>query len=188
MDLQIGKPEDDIGEHLITLYNLALQSPTQNILELGVRGGVSTRVLGLACKVSGRKLYSVDCDLCANASAAMEGLDLKAHWKFAQADDRDLEKVVLSFSQPFPEQFGMIFVDTSHEYEHTKKEIELYSPLVAKSGFLVFHDSYMLGSYHPGVSDPINEFLDSTSQFEVLKIFMNCNGLTILRRKNGATN
>jgi len=56
---------------------------------------------------------------------------------------------------PKEKNLAWVFIDACHCYECVKKDIEHWAPLVAKNGFLVFHDvneklnnSYMRGDYH----------------------------------------
>ena len=55
------------------------------------------------------------------------------------------------------------FIDSLHEYDHTKREIELLLPNLVDNGWFVFDD------YLPepnGIMDAVNEFIDSNTEFE----------------------
>lgn len=166
--------EQDIGEHLETLYGFAFIAPG-NVLELGVRHGLSTAVIGVACHDSGKRLISVDCEPCAGAKDIMRKFGLESEWTFIQSDDRVVN---------LPEkEYGFIFVDTSHEREHTRQEIALFAPMVKPGGYMGFHDTYLNGEYWPGVADPVYEFLDQSEDWKVAHNASNNNGLMILQKE-----
>ena len=52
----------------------------------------------------------------------------------------------------------LVFIDTNHTYEHTKKEIECFFPNLIDNAWLVFHDYH---PDHPGVITAVNEFIDN---------------------------
>src|SRR3954447_26611968 len=118
----IGR-NSDIHDHLGTLFYEAVVAQPRLIVELGTRGGLSTRALLAAADATNAHLLSVDIEDCSGVDVPGP---LKARWTFIQGDDVEFA------DQPF-EQFcarrglpalaDVIFVDTSHEYQHTKAEL-----------------------------------------------------------------
>lgn len=45
----------------------------------------------------------------------------------------------------------MVLLDSNHRYEHVKREIELYSPMVSQGSYLVIEDTGIVLTYAPGV-------------------------------------
>jgi predicted O-methyltransferase YrrM len=137
-----ARASSDIHDHLGTLFHEAVAARPRLIVELGTRGGVSTRALLAAAEAADAHLLSVDIEDCAVELPPR----LKARWTFVRADD-------LAFAgQPFeefcaarklPPAAEVIFVDTSHEYRHTKAEIERWMPRLAPTGVMMFHDTNM---------------------------------------------
>ena len=81
-----------------------------NILEFGVRHGVSTALFLDVCKKNDGFLYSVDVN--------DYSFQFKNHkWKFILAKDDDYEKV----EKEIPREFDIIFLDTIHKANHVEK-------------------------------------------------------------------
>lgn len=200
----VGMHRTDICDHLNLLFFMAVSARPKLMVELGTRGGESTRALLSAAALSNATLLSLDINDCA-------GLDLpyREHWRFIKADD--IEFGTNGF-KPWCAEEGMepnidvLFIDTSHLYDHTKEEIRVWMPLVAEDGVVMFHDSNTRNGVYAradgsfgysenrgrGVIQPIEEFLgrrydenayftDYANGFLVLH-FPHCNGLTVLKK------
>ena len=72
----------------------------------------------------------------------------------------------------------LIFIDTSHTYEHTKIEIEKALPHIIDDGWLVLHD-YGDESYNGQVKAAVNEFLDNQTTYE-LNVYFTPRSLVLL--------
>jgi predicted O-methyltransferase YrrM len=194
----------DISDHLNALFFLAASTRPRLIVELGTRGGESTRALLSAAALSDATLLSVDIADCS-------GLDLpyRERWRFQKVDDI---KFGLEGFKPWCAQEGLepsidvLFIDTSHQYEHTKEEIRVWSPHLSEDGLMIFHDSNTRNGVYAradgtfgysdnrgrGVIQAIEEFLgrryDENAYFtDWVKGFLvlhtpHCNGLTVLKR------
>lgn len=152
----------DIVEHLSLLKYLCYEANARKVLELGVRGGESTRALADTCKDLDAELISVDIEDCSLVT------DFE-RWRFIQADDIELE---------FNEEIDLLFIDTSHTYEHTLAELRKYAPLVRKGGFIALHDTNMFP-----VMEAIEQYLRDNPIGCTFVNLSNCNGLGILEKK-----
>lgn len=184
----------DINEHLPTLCDLAGQC--QHILELGVRGVISSWALvrGLP---EGGTLFMNDISPCddmeiKNIAKSEKNVDIT----FVQGDDLKID---------IPTETDMTFIDTWHVYGHLKRELARYAPITKK--FLVMHDttvdaeegetircrwdaehqSAMTGipvhEIRKGLWPAIEEFLaENVGTWELVKRYTNNNGLTIIKR------
>lgn len=132
----------DINEHLLTLFAEAVAQRPRLMVELGVRGGESTFVLERAAALCDARLVSVDLADCARASSY-------PGWTFVQSDD-------VAFAREFPgwcraraiePAIDFLFLDTSHEREHTRRELEAWLPLLAPAGKAVLHDTNLRRPY-----------------------------------------
>lgn len=130
----------DISDHLPIMFYVCAAAEPVLVVELGTRGGESTRSLLDAASQSGATMLSVDINDC----------DIGDHshrdrWHFEQADDtvfagrfnewcreKNLEPVI-----------DVLFIDTSHEYEHTCRELAAWLPFVAEKGVVMLHDTNM---------------------------------------------
>lgn len=122
------KTPSDIVLHLPMLVELVDELKAETVVELGTRTGVSSIAWLYALEKTGGHLYSVDVD---------DRPDLPEfdHWTFIQGDDCSPRV----YTQ-LPEA-DIVFIDTSHAYKHTLKELNLYRWLVKPGGRIVLHDT-----------------------------------------------
>lgn len=118
----------DIYLHLPRLVDLVTSSNAQHVIELGTRTGVSTIAWLYALERTGGRLTSVDLD-------PAPPIGRYPHWRFIQGDDTSAD--VLRQLTPA----DVVFIDTSHHYEHTALELATYRWLVRPGGCLVLHDT-----------------------------------------------
>lgn len=125
-----------INEHLVTLFIEAISIKPKLIVELGVGGGESTFVLARVAKLCGAKLVSLDIHDRSHVCAYED-------WIFVQKDD-------LEFAQEFESwcaqkgivpKIDILFVDTSHLFQHTLEEINSYFPFLSDNSKAFFHDT-----------------------------------------------
>jgi predicted O-methyltransferase YrrM len=127
----------DIADHLATIFSEAAALNPRLIVELGVRGGESRFVFERVAARCGAHLVSVDVDDCRQVCTQRE------RWHFVQADD-------IEFAANFAEwarQHGIapavdvLFIDTTHLYEHTVEELRAWTPLLSPHCKLILHDT-----------------------------------------------
>jgi hypothetical protein len=198
--------ESDIYEHLPTLCSYA--SKCQRVLELGVRGCVSSWALlyGLlqhssmdvsSSPISQKQLILNDIEPCPidellqYANHCEINVDIQYHWI------NDLE---LSIEEPI----DLVFIDTWHVYGQLKRELQKFGPLTKQ--YIIMHDTEIDGingesircdmdmnlqstesgipveEISRGIQPAINEFLIDHPNWILLEHFQNNNGLTILQR------
>jgi hypothetical protein len=164
--------KSDINEHLPTLYKYSLEC--DHITEMGVRDVVSTWAF---LKGRPKKFICYDINKVSN-------IDIAA--KYAKDSDIEFEfqcKDVLSVSI---EPTDLLFIDTLHQYNQLKKELELHASKVKK--YLIFHDTTTFEYVDErsdsvgGLWPAIEEFLISNSEWVIDFKYTNNNGLTILKR------
>jgi len=134
--------DNDIVDHLPTLAFECKAASPKLIVELGTRGGVSTQALIGCARVNDAVMVSVDIDDCSHVAS-------DAKWSFVRSDD-------LEFAKKFPEwckskgidsKIDFLFIDTSHEYEHTVAEIAVWFPLLSQKCRVAFHDTNLCWVY-----------------------------------------
>ena len=118
----------DIYLHLPRLRALVEVLDAKTVIELGTRSGVSTIAWLYALSQTGGHLWSVDID------EAPRHIHLG--WSFIQGDDMD--PVVFD---RLPAQADIVFIDTSHHYQHTLDELRSYVRKVRPGGVIVCHDT-----------------------------------------------
>lgn len=119
----------DMAPHIATLTRYARDC--EMIVELGVRGGVSTWALLDGLPDTGR-LWSVDIIDCV-VPPRVSG---DPRWTFIVGDDLDPD-----VQSRCPVAVDLVFIDTSHEYEHTVAELAW--ALTLRPSKIVMHDYVM---------------------------------------------
>lgn len=190
----------DISDHLLTLYAEALEVKPRVIVELGTREGESTRALLRVAEHCLGTLVSVDTSDCSHIVSS-------DRWRFVRSDDIEFERNWSDWarSRGLPEEIDFLFVDTSHLYDHTRAEIQVWFPHLSSTAKAAFHDTNLNtvfrrrdGSLGPGwnnqrgVIRAIEEYLgvrvDERRAFSgivrnwLIRHDPACSGLTILRR------
>lgn len=120
----------DIYLHLPRFVALVEELDARHVIELGTRTGVSTVAWLYALARTGGRLTSVDVD-------PQPEIGSFAHWTFVQGDDCD-PAVVSALDDA-----DIVFIDTSHLFEHTARELRIYRHLVRPGGVLVLHDTML---------------------------------------------
>jgi predicted O-methyltransferase YrrM len=194
----------DISDHLGLLFYFTTDANPKLIVELGTRGGDSTRTLLAAASINRATVLSIDIDDCKDIDVPHPDL-----WNFVRSDDiafgaSDFCNWCVSHS--IDPVIDVIFIDTSHEYEHTKNEIDVWSKYLSPDGVMMFHDTNMKVVYgrtdgsisygwdnKRGVIRAIEEFVgrqydensffcDLTDKYSLIH-FPNCNGLTVVKKR-----
>lgn len=119
----------DVQYCMPRLHDAACSRPGTRVLELGVREGYSTSAFLAAAEACGGHVWSADIDAPrVPAHWAASGL-----WTFTRADD-------LTLTWPV-NMFDVLFIDTSHTYEHTLAELCRFVPVVKPGGTVFMHDT-----------------------------------------------
>jgi len=199
-----GIGTSDISDHLSTLFYHALEGSPKLIVELGTRGGESTRILSAAAEIANAQVLSVDINDCSNLN-----MPYPHRWHFVRQNDVAFGRkgfVAWCRQHALEPRADAIFIDTSHFYEHTKDEIAVWMDHLSNTGVMIFHDTNTgRGLYgrcdgtidlgwdnQRGVIRAIEEFLgrryeeksffvDAVKGF-LIRHYPNSNGLTVLKR------
>lgn len=157
----------DIRNHLWTFYWVARMLRARTIVELGVRGGDSTRAWLAAAYDLGAKVVSFDVEEAtrtgAEAMTRQYGLPWHGeHWDFRWKDS------VAGGAAWIGSLVDIVFVDTDHTQETTRREIAAWAPHVRPGGAMLFHD-YGLPADHAddhrdGVKPAVDGFVASWTQ------------------------
>jgi cephalosporin hydroxylase len=189
-----------INEHLVTLFIESLTARPRLIVELGVGGGESTFVLSRVAQMCGATLVSLDINDRSHVCSYED-------WIFIRQDDIEFARKFAGWcaARQLAPKIDVLFIDTSHYYEHTRQEIAAYFPLMANSSKVFFHDTN-LGEFffrkdgsmdlgwnnERGVIRALEEYLGASfSEKEefidcrrnwIIKHYPYCCGLTVLER------
>lgn len=172
-NLKCSTPSD-INEHLPTLKKYA--EGCEHITEMGVRWVVSTYALLMG---KPKKMISYDINPI-NSETIQQMVKDDTDFEFRVANTLNLEI----------EDTDLLFIDTLHNYNQIKGELELHGNKARK--YIIFHDTTTfewIGESYEGKVDEIGlwpaieNFLEENPHWEILERFTNNNGLTILKRK-----
>ena len=130
---QRAEPWSDIQDCLERLYDAAVAYPQVSILELGVRWGTSTAMFLAAAEQAGGHLWSVDIATTPELEQVWERWETSGHWTFILGNDMEIDWAGAGWD--------VLFIDTSHAYDHTLAELRKYVPLVKPGGVVFLHDT-----------------------------------------------
>jgi len=171
--VELCETESDIYLHLPTMVELVEQLGAKHVIELGTRTGVSTVAWLYGLEQTGGRLTSVDLD-------AKPNIGDWPHWTFIQGDDVD--PAVVSQLEPA----DIVFVDTSHLLEHTRKELATYRWLVKPGGVICLHDTEVAHPEGAPADEPpfpvrkaVDEFVQQNG-YRYMNI-RECNGFGIIK-------
>ena len=171
----------DIQDHLPRLVNLAIELNAKRVIELGVRFGTSTVAWLYAMEQTKGHLWSVD--------IIQQWIGIESdRWTFVEADDtHPVTREML------PDNADIVFIDTSHEYQHTLDELDLYLQHLRPGGAFVLHDTNVERfDHHTPGSQPAFPVRQAVEDFKTMTLdrmnvvyreeyYPESYGLTILR-------
>jgi len=111
------------------IVNLIKDIKNINILELGVREGISTKSFLEVCKKNNGNLTSVDIEDCSNVSEDL-------NWKFIHSSDDNFELIDKQISK----NLDLIYIDSYHEPSHVKKVFYHYYNFLKINGICIIDD------------------------------------------------
>ena len=180
----------DLGDNANRLHELIQTKKKSVFVDIGVRAGMSSGIMGLRSKENGNKVYGVDVSwnnlnhgLIENAEYLQLTGDSSTIGKYADMDD--LKGV------------SVVFVDSLHVKQQVLCELFYWAPRVKRGGSIVFHDSHWAqgqyavinGKSWPRVDEAICEFfgLDAIGDYEDDNIKVTCYpesyGMTFVKLK-----
>ncbi|WP_084673639.1 class I SAM-dependent methyltransferase [Sphingomonas sp. MM-1] len=125
------------------LTGLMMSSGIKRVVQCGHYVGFSTLLLGMIARRMGigTKLYTVDIDPKSSAytSSWLERAELSDIVQVAVRDSSDpiCAKEAAAFLGGAPQ---LVYIDSSHQYDHTRQELELWWEALPPGGLLVMDD------------------------------------------------
>lgn len=170
---RLASTPSDIHEHMLTLVKYAKNC--ESVAELGVRNVVSAWAW-VEAKVKVIHAY----DFVDPEANRLE--DIKQAAKKEDIAFTFYKQDVLKTTIP---EVDLLFIDTLHVYQQLKAELALHANKARK--YIILHDTTTYAHrgedrVSVGLLPALYEFLEETEEWDVLEVFTNCNGLTILQR------
>lgn len=122
----------DIVDWLPTLYDTVCGYPGATVVELGVRSGNSTAAFLAAVAEHGGHVWSADI----NVPQVPAWWSPSGLWTVKIGDDVNPAVVF-----DMPTEVDVLFIDSSHHYDHTLEELRTYVPRVRPGGTVLMHDT-----------------------------------------------
>ena len=155
------------------LGELVLRLRAVTVVELGSFVGWTSAHLALALQATGAgRLHCVESNPEFNVVARRNLTRLNLAERVEFHPGFSLDPAVLA---QLPASCDLVFIDTSHQYEDTVREIDLYARRLAPGGCLVLHDSIRWGGVRRAIREAADRFHTLTFATE------EGNGLTVLR-------
>tara|TARA_A100000164_G_C21671967_1_gene660044 strand:- start:74 stop:709 length:636 start_codon:yes stop_codon:yes gene_type:complete len=182
----VPKYEDKV-QYIVNLVN---NIKNINILELGVREGISTNVFLEVCKKNQGNLTSIDIDDCSKVSN-------DKNWTFIHSSDDNFEFI----DRKIRKDLDLIYIDSYHEAQHVEKVFYHYYDFLKIGGFCVIDDISWLPYCEKEYRD--NEFSEITNKsifnkiLEIynqnkekfsLEFYFEGSGLAIIKKKSTLLN
>jgi len=150
-------------EEGLKLFELALEACSLGpCLEIGSFCGKSTVYLGIACKMKGKTLFTIDHHrgseeqqpgqlyFDADLFDSKAGLIDSFQYFRATIEKAGLEEVVVPMitkshvaARDWATPLGLVFIDGGHSYEIVMTDYQCWHPHLLHGGFLVFHDIFL---------------------------------------------
>ena len=157
-----------------------------DILEFGVRKGISTSIFLDICRKNNGKLYSNDVD-------DYKSLYSDEIWNFIHCRDDNYSKI----EKIIPKKLDLIYLDSYHEPNHVEKIFRYYYPKIKTGGFYIIDDicwlPYVRGNYRDNFGCEIANletykrlievYYKNTENFDLEFSFVG-SGLAKIKKKN----
>jgi predicted O-methyltransferase YrrM len=168
------------------IVNLIKDIKNINILELGVREGISTKEFLEVCKKNNGNLTSIDIEDCSNVSD-------DPNWKFIHSSDDNFELI----DKQVQKNLNFIYIDSYHEPSHVEKVFYHYYDFLKINGICVIDDiswlPYCKKEYRDNefseiinrsVFSKILEIYNQNKDKFSLEFYFEGSGLAIIKKKN----
>ena len=172
-------------EKIDYIINIIKEIKNINILELGVREGVSTKKFLKFCEENNGKLLSVDIDDCSTVSNSNS-------WTFIQSNDENFDLI----DKKIQRNLDLIYIDSFHEPNHVEKIFYHYYDFLKINGFCIIDDiswlPYCKNEYrdnefseiiNKSIFNKILEIYNQNKDKFSLEFYFEGSGLAIIKKK-----
>lgn len=156
----------DISEHLLYIYDKCIEVGAKRVVEIGVRGGESTRAILYALSITGGSLTAID------KKKSPSTID-EMNFTFLLCDSR---KACIA-----NENIDLLMIDSGHTFDLTLEELERFGIKVRKGGYILLHDT-ISSKEDVKVLEAIQEYIKRHKGEFHFTNRENNNGLGVLKR------
>jgi cephalosporin hydroxylase len=176
----MGRPIIQLPQDIVAMQELIWAVRPDVIVETGIAHGGSLIFYASMLELLGgehRRVIGVDIDIRAHNRAEIEAHPMMKRIVLVEGASTAPE-IVARVREEVGGQRTLLALDSNHTHEHVLRELELYSPLVAKGSYAVVFDtiiedmpreSFGDRPWHPGNSprSAVREFLSHNRRFVV---------------------
>ena len=178
---------DDKVQYIVDLIN---NIKNINILELGVRNGISTKKFLEVCNKNDGTLTSIDIDDCSNVVT-------DKNWTFIHSSDDNFNFI----DKKIKKNLDLLYIDSYHEPEHVEKVFYHYYNFLKDDGICVIDDiswlPYCKNEYrdnefteiiNKSIFNKILEIYNQNKDKFSLEFYFEGSGLAIIKKKKTELN
>jgi len=126
------------------LQGLIMGSAIDSIVECGHYAGYSALLIGFMLRKMGKKhgLFTIDIDemISKYTQSWINEAGLHDYVTVIEGDSSDPRMPDLA-RNTLPSEIKLVFIDSSHQYAHTVKELDLWYEAIAYQGLIILHDT-----------------------------------------------
>ena len=174
----IYSDKGDMGAHKLMIYGIVRGIKPKAVLEIGIRSGVSTRIMCEAIEDGKMDVGYHCCDIdekCKNIQSAT-AVPLNVHIMPSDALAREWDK-----------EIDILFIDGCHKYEQVVRDYFNFSKFVRPNGFIFLHDTNPPSEKHKSPDycwDAYKILEDLKADYSIeFMTFPYSYGLTVCRKK-----
>ena len=176
----LGVPIIQFPQDMVAMQEVIWSIQPDLIVETGVAHGGSLIFYASMLKLleGERRVVGVDIDIRSHNRKAIEDHPMSKHIKLIEGPSTDTETVEQVKSYVQQAEKVLVVLDSNHTHDHVLEELNLYSPMVSKGGYLVVFDTVIEDVPESFSADrpwgkgnnpktAVHEFLKSNDRFEV---------------------
>lgn len=138
----LGRPIIQFPQDMVAIQEIIWKTKPDLIIETGIAHGGSLIFSASILELTGKgKVLGIDIDIRKHNRKEIESHPLKKRIKMIEGssiDENILKKVKKEIKN---KKKILLFLDSFHTEEHVLKELEMYSPLIKKDGYIVVFDT-----------------------------------------------
>ena len=171
-----------IGESTVPIMSVMqgfiMGNCISNVVQLGHYSGYSTLLIGFMLRKMGKKnsFFTVDIDpfVSKYTQKWVDRAGLNDYINIQIGDSS--EKIIVDHAKRyFNGPINMVFIDSSHQYAHTLRELSLWYENLEKGGIIFMHDTSVLATQYDsthcgGVKKAIEEWKMQNASVELINI------------------
>jgi cephalosporin hydroxylase len=154
------------------IQDIIYETKPDYIIETGTAYGGSALFYASLCElIDHGKVITVDIELKHDNYLSQAKKEIKDRIQFLGGSSTN-DHVIKEVSRLTKDSKNMVILDSWHSYDHVRKELDLYAPLVAVDSYMIVEDTHV--SDHPvpwewgkGPFEAVEDFLKENDDFVV---------------------